>query len=117
MLGRGFISKQDLKFFKIVDRIEDAVEEIKSFYRNYHSYRFVKQDLIVRLLSQPSAALIDELNRDFQDILTGPIKETRPLTDESDDPENLHYPRLLVPFDRRDFARLREMIDVINRQS
>ncbi len=117
MLGRGFISEADLNFFKIVEKIDDGVQEIKGFYRNYHSYRFVKQDLVIRLLNPPSAALIEELNRDFQDILTGTIRQTAPLPDESDDPDSLHFPRLLVPFNRTDFARLRQMIEVINRPS
>lgn len=117
MLGRGFISEPDLNFFKIVEEIDDAVQEIKGFYRNYHSYRFVKQDLVVRLLNPPSAALIAELNREFRDILTGPIRQTAPLPDESDDPDSLHFPRLLVPFNRTDFARLRQMIEVMNRPS
>ena len=117
MLSDGFISEQDLCFFKIVEEVEAAVGEIKQFYRNYHSYRFVKQDLVIRLLGPPTTALIDKLNRNFRDILTeGEVRETAPLPEESDDPDALSYPRLLVPFNRRDFGRLREMIDVINDQ-
>ena len=117
MLSDGFISEQDLCFFKIVEEVEAAVGEVKQFYRNYHSYRFVKQDLVIRLLGPPTTALIDKLNRNFRDILTeGEVRETAPLPEESDDPDALSYPRLLVPFNRRDFGRLREMIDVINDQ-
>jgi len=43
------------------------------------------------------------------------VKETKPLPEESDDPGTLHLPRLLFHFNREDFARLRQMIDVINR--
>jgi len=38
------------------------------------------------------------------------------LPDESDDPGTLHLHRLLVHFNREDYARLRQMIDVINRE-
>jgi uncharacterized protein (TIGR00730 family) len=118
MLSRGYISEEDLSLFKIVEDIEGAVQEIETFYRNYHSYRFVKKNLVVRLNHPPTAALIDALNRDFRDILTeGEVRETEPLPDESDDPDCLHLYRLLVPFNRHDFARLRQMIDLINRQS
>jgi uncharacterized protein (TIGR00730 family) len=115
MLGRGYISKSDLSLFKIVNDIDEAVEEIKTFYRNYHSYRFVKQDLVIRLNHPPAPSLIDQLNREFADIVKGEVKETKPLPEESDDPGTLHLPRLLFHFNREDFARLRQMIDVINR--
>jgi hypothetical protein len=36
------------------------------------------------------------------------------LPEELDDPDTLHLHRLLVRFNREDFARLRQMIDVIN---
>ena len=117
MLNQGFISKEDLNFFKIVEDIEGAIEEIKKFYRNYHSYRFVRQDLVLRSLHPPSPALIESLNRNFRDILTeGEVRATGPLSEEADDPETLSLPRLLVPFNRKDFGRLRKMIDVINDQ-
>ena len=118
MLNQGFISEQDLSFFKIIEDVDVAVREIKNFYSNYHSYRFVKQDLVIRLAHPPTAALINELNRDFRDILTeGEVKQTGPLPEESDDPETLSLHRLLVPFNRKDFGRLRQMIDVINGRS
>ena len=117
MLNQGFISKEDLNFFKIVEDIEAAIEEIKRFYRNYHSYRFVRQDLVLRSLHPPSPALIESLNRNFRDILTeGEVRATGPLSEEADDPETLSLPRLLVPFNRKGFGRLRKMIDVINDQ-
>ncbi len=115
MLDQGFISEQDLSFFKIVEECEAVIQEIKDFYSNYHSYRFVKQDLLIRLLHRPKAALVKRLNRDFRDILTeGEVRETAPLPEEADDPETLSLHRLLVPFNRKDFGRLRQMIDVIN---
>jgi uncharacterized protein (TIGR00730 family) len=117
MLNQGFISKEDLNFFKIVEDIEAAIEEIKKFYRNYHSYRFVRQDLVLRSLHPPSPALIESLNRNFRDILTeGEVRATGPLSEEADDPETVSLPRLLVPFNRKSFGRLRTMIDVINDQ-
>ena len=115
MLKDGFIVEQDLSHFKILEDTEAAVQEIKNFYRNYHSYRFVHQDLVIRLNHPPTAALIETLNRDFPDILTGgEVRQTAPLPEEADDPETLHLYRLLAPFNRRDFGRLRQMIDVIN---
>ncbi len=118
MLSQGFISEQDLSLVKVFEDVESAVQEIKKFYLNYHSYRFVSSDLVIRLENPPTAGLIKKLNEDFQDVLTeGEVRQTGPLPDESDDPDTLHLHRLLVPFNRQNFARLRQMIDVINAQS
>ena len=117
MLSQGFISEEDLNFFKIVEDVETVIEEIRRYYSNYHSYRFVGRDLVIRMLRPPSPTLVESLNRGFRDILTeGEVRSTEPLPEETDDPETLSLPRLLVPFNRRDFGRLRQMIDVINSQ-
>ena len=116
MLTRGYISGNEFSFFKILDNVDAAVDEIKNFYRNFHSYRFVKRNLVIRLNHPPAPGLIDRLNQTFVDILKdATITQTDPLPEEADDPDTLHLSRLSVPFNREDFARLREMIDVINR--
>jgi uncharacterized protein (TIGR00730 family) len=115
MLSRGYITSGEFSFFKIVDNVDAVMAEIRTFYHNFHSYRFVKQDLVIRLNYPPSPALVKVLNENFSDILTaGKIKPTEPLPDELDDPATLHLHRLAVPFKREEFARLRQMIDVIN---
>jgi uncharacterized protein (TIGR00730 family) len=115
MLSRGYISEEELRLFQVVNDVEAAVQEIRRFYRNYHSSRFVGRDLVIRLNHPPAAELIERLNREFRDILNdGKIRQIDPLPDELDDPATLHLCRLLVPFNREDFPRLRRMIDVIN---
>jgi len=112
---RGYISDDEINLVKILRSAEAAVEEITGFYRNYHSYRFVKQDLVIRLNHPPSTAMIDRLNSDFADIISdGELRPTDPLPEESEEPETLHLHRLLARFNREDFARLRQMIDAIN---
>jgi len=116
MLSAGYICEEDLSLFKIVDNVEEAVKEIQHFYSNYQSLRYVKKDTVTRLIHPPTPALIAKLNHDFPDILTsGEIRETGPLPEEADElPATLALHRLLVPFNRRNFGRLRQMIDVIN---
>ena len=115
VMSRGYIVENEMTFFKIFTDADAAVNEITRYYRNFHSYRFVKQDLVIRLNHAPSPELIDRLNRDFADIVTdGKVRETDPLPDEVEDADTLHLHRLLVHFNREDFARLRQMIDVIN---
>jgi uncharacterized protein (TIGR00730 family) len=115
VMSRGYIVENEMTFFNIFTDADAAVNEITRYYRNFHSYRFVKQDLVIRLNYAPSSELIDRLNRDFADIVTdGKLRETDPLPDEVEDSDTLHLHRLLVHFNREDFARLRQMIDVIN---
>jgi len=115
VMSRGYIVEKEMALFKIFTDADAAVQEIANFYRNYHSYRFVKQDLVIRLNHPPSPELIDRLNRDFADIVVdGKVRQTEPLPGEEDDPNTLHLHRLLMRFNREDFPRLRQMIDVIN---
>ncbi|HXG51315.1 MAG TPA: TIGR00730 family Rossman fold protein [candidate division Zixibacteria bacterium] len=116
MLSRGYVHENELSFFEIVTDPVEAVETIKRYYSNYHSYRFVRQDLVIRLQREPSDRLIETLNREFTGILNdGGVRRTGPLPEEADEPSTLQLHRLLVHFNRRDFATLRKMIDVINR--
>src|SRR3989449_6682234 len=49
MVATRLVSPEDLNLFRIVDSAEAAVSEIAGFYRNYHSCRFVKGQLVLRL--------------------------------------------------------------------
>jgi uncharacterized protein (TIGR00730 family) len=118
MLKQGFVDKHDLSLFRIVENVEAAIQEIKTFYSNFHSYRFVGENLVIRLIHPPTPSLVTRLNRDFRDILDGGnIRETAALPEEAEETETLSFHRLLVPFNRRNFGRLRQMIDVINGQT
>ncbi|NIR17938.1 MAG: hypothetical protein GWN86_30170 [Desulfobacterales bacterium] len=59
---------------------------------------------------------VDEAKKHFCDLLTpqGDLLLSGPLPEESDEPEIAHLPRLILDFNRKDFGRLRELIDVIN---
>jgi uncharacterized protein (TIGR00730 family) len=115
VMSRGYITETEMSFFKILTSAEAAIDEIRRFYRNYHSYRFVKDDLVIRLNRPPSQDLLDRLNDEFSDIVTnGKVRPTEPLLEEADDPQTLSLPRIVMRFNREDYARLRQMIDVIN---
>src|SRR6476619_5388223 len=49
LLGRGFISKEDLRLYKITDNVDEAIREIRHFYSNYHSMRYAREEAILRL--------------------------------------------------------------------
>ncbi len=116
LLTRRLISPEDLHLYKITDSIDESVAEILTFYRNYHSMRYVKRNLVVRLNQAPGQEFLDELNREFADILVDGQITLRPeaLAEERDDEEIAHLPRLVLHFNRRNLGRLRQMVDRLN---
>lgn len=116
LLSRGYISASDFNLFERVDSVETAVEKISRFYRRYHSLRYVENRLVIRLNSEIPPRAIEELKERFSDILTrqGDISLSPLLSEEADEPEIAHLPRLVVDFNRKDFGRLRSFIETIN---
>jgi hypothetical protein len=113
MLARGLISPADLHLFTITDEVERAVTEITTFYRNFHSARYVDGQLVICLQHAVSPEMLARLNQEFQDIVTqGEITAGAPIGHESMDAPEL--PRLRLWFDRIHFGRLRQMINVLN---
>ena len=67
---RHYVSPEDTELFVITDDVQVALDEVTSFYRNYHSLRFVDGDLVLRMKTLPSEATIAALDHDFADIVT-----------------------------------------------
>ncbi len=116
LLAQGYIEEMDFKFFERVDSVDDAVKKIDQFYFRYHSMRYVGEQLVIRLTCGIEKSKVKEMKADFSDILIpqGDLFLSGPLTEEMDEPEIAYLPRLILDFNRRDFGRLRELIDVIN---
>jgi uncharacterized protein (TIGR00730 family) len=113
MVDRGMISRNDPTLYRITDDAEKAAAEIETFYRLYHSQRYVRDVLVLRIRRPLAAAALAELNARFADILTAPAEQSKgPLPGEGDELPDL--PRLVLPFTRSDFARLRSLLDFLN---
>jgi len=111
--ARGLISPEDFSLFKVTDDVEEAAEEILGFYANYHSSRYVRDRLVIRLRQAPDAEELEAINRDFAPLVTaGGIALSGPLPEEGDDLPG--HPRLVLAANRRDVARLRQLIDRLN---
>jgi uncharacterized protein (TIGR00730 family) len=116
LLGRGLISSDDMVFVKITDDADEALAEILRFYRNYHSMRYVEGDLVLRMQALPSEARVEDLNREFADIVaSGRIEPTEASKREKADNDVPDLARLRFRFDRFNYARLRQLIDALNR--
>lgn len=113
--ARGLISEEDLKLYRICHSVEEAKEEIVQFYANYHSLRWVGDDLILRLLRPPNEAMIDSINERFSSLCsTGKIEATSTHHVEISDGDNIDLYRLHFKFNRRSYAGLRSLIDFVN---
>jgi len=115
LLRDELISPEDLCLYQITDDTDQAVKIITRFYRNFHSTRFVKDLFVIRLKHAPSDSALEAMNEDFADINTGaPIKRIEPTPEEVEDNEHVDLPRIAFNFNRKDYGRLRQMIDVLN---
>jgi uncharacterized protein (TIGR00730 family) len=112
LLKKGKISPEDLHLYKVTDNVDVAVKEIVRFYKNYHSMRFVKDQLVIRLQKALPPETLKVLNTDFKDIIVkGNLVGTKPLPGEAD---HLNLPRIAFQFNRIAFGRLRQLIDRLN---
>jgi hypothetical protein len=112
----GYIGQNDFAFFQQVHDVEDAVAAIKGFYRRYHSLRFVGGKTVVRMVSALQEPRVGELKLEFADLIApgGDMVLSGALPKECDEPELGQLPRLVFDFNKKDFARLRQLIDAIN---
>jgi hypothetical protein len=114
LLKNGLISEEDLSLFRVTDDAAAAVEEIRGFYRVYHSSRYVGDKLVVRLSHAPQPSLLERLQSDFADIAAGGRLQVSAKLPEEDEDETAPLPRLVFAFDRVHFGRLRRLIDSLN---
>lgn len=115
LLRDKLISPDDLNLYQITDNTDEAVKIISRFYRNFDSTRFVRDQFIVRMKHAPSASALTALNEDFADIvLDGKIEIVKPTPEEIEDNDRLDLARIAFNFNRRDYGRLRQMIDALN---
>ncbi|MBA3816154.1 MAG: LOG family protein [Parachlamydiaceae bacterium] len=112
LLNNGWISPEDTRFFHHAATNEEAVEHILKFYSRYHSSRYVKDLLVIRLLSPLSQKQIDTLNLKYNRLIaSGAIAASESLPEET---EHQELSRIVFHHTRKDFGLLRIMIDEIN---
>lgn len=115
LLRTGMIGEPDMHLFRITDDAEVAVREVVQFYRVYHSMRYVGDDLVLRIRQPLSATTLEKLNDEFGTLLvSGKIEQVPILAAENG--EHPEMPRLKLRFNRHDCGRLRQMLDVVNRE-
>jgi uncharacterized protein (TIGR00730 family) len=115
LLGEGMISPDDFSLFSITEDVDDAMNMILKFYRNFHSYRWVGQELVIRLQRQLTAEAVQDLNKRFSDLLEiRPLRASGALKQELNEAELTNLPRLVAGSHRRNFGRFRQLLDAVN---
>jgi hypothetical protein len=116
LLKRGLISGEDFSLFSITTDPVEAVALIDDFYRNYHSMRFVRDKLVIRLNHPLDPENLKVLRDEFSEIITpqGSLQLTSALPEEQDQPDLDKLPRLTMEFNRRSYGLLKAFIRRIN---
>ena len=114
LLDAGLISPDDLSLFTITDDLSVACEAISSFYRVFHSSRYVRDQFVIRLNCDIPDEGVAYLNETFSDILTKGTIEKSPALPQENEPDIADLPRLVMHYNQRDFGRLCKMIQTIN---
>lgn len=117
LLADGYISAYDFSLFDRVKSVGEAVDHICSFYRRYHSMRYVDRRLVIRLSEAIDSGRIAALKAEFSDIIIagGDMVLAEALPAEADEPEIGGLQRIVVDFDQKSFGRLREFVNALNR--
>lgn len=114
LLRLGLISADDFNFLKLCT-VDEAVEHVLQFYKNFHSYRWVGPRIVMRLQRALPDAKLAAMNAEFADVLaTGTFTNSAALPEERGEPEIASLPRLVFQPHKRNFARIRSIIDCVN---
>jgi hypothetical protein len=116
LLNEGLISKEDLALFKVTDDVDEACSEIINFYSNYHSSRYIRDLLVLRVKHPVTEGLLRNLNDRFSNICVngGAFRYSAALPEEENEADLSDLHRVVFPFNRANFGRLRSVIDMIN---
>jgi uncharacterized protein (TIGR00730 family) len=114
LLTDGLISPDDTNLYYITNDAADGVRHIQQFYRNYHSCRYVRDELFLRVKYAPTDEELARINADFGMICTAGTIESRKTQVIDEETLVPQYPRIALKFDRRSLAKLRMLIDRLN---
>jgi len=115
LVERGYVSAEDLDLFFVTDSAERAADEVTEYYANFHSMRFVRDKLVLRMDHAPDDATLEHLSTEFSDLLTeGRIERCEPFDAEIANEDALDKQRVMLRFDRASYGRLRALIDRLN---
>lgn len=115
LLNLGLVSPSDFQLFHITHDVDEAVSIITQFYKVFHSYRWVREKMVIRIRQRLSPAAVEALNVRFASLLaSGRLVQTGALPEERDDHYLASFPRLVLTPHKRDFGSIRLLLNAIN---
>jgi uncharacterized protein (TIGR00730 family) len=116
LLARGFISEEDFSLFTVTKNEKEALETINTFYRTYHSLRFIENRLVIRLQKALSIDQVATLTEEFPGLIIkgDKIHCCDAFPEESDEPDLALLPRISLLFDHHHYGLLMAFINRIN---
>ncbi|OQA54747.1 MAG: putative lysine decarboxylase [Candidatus Omnitrophica bacterium ADurb.Bin277] len=116
LVKKAMIHPDDLGLMFFTQDADQAVDHILHFYKVYHSMRYIKDLLVLRIEKPLTEEQIDFLNQKFRAIVRkGKITQSlKPFEEEKNVPYTFHLTRLAFYFKKDCYTVLRQMIDTIN---
>lgn len=115
LLRLKLISEDDLTLFKVTDDLDAAVSDVSGFYRNFHSYRYVKKKLVMRVQHPVTDELLQRLTAEFPDLLKeGGFERSKALPEEAEEAKIADLERLVFSKKSGLAGRFRQLIDCVN---
>jgi len=112
LLRRGWISAEDENLIYWAKDPRDAAAHVLKFYAVYHSSRYVRDDLIIRIKKELTEEQLAILNEEFAVLVkSGKIEQRGAYPQERD---HLDMPRIAFTHTRHKFGVVRALIDRIN---
>jgi len=112
LLNRGWISPEDEHLYYVARDPEDAAKHVLHFYSTYHSSRYVRDDLVIRMKRPLPESAVVALNEEFGVLVrSGKIVQRGPYPAETD---HLELPRIAFTHTRHKYGLVRRLIDRIN---
>ena len=110
--SRGWISPEDENLFYVARDPQDAADHVLRFYAMYHSSRYVRDDLVIRVNRPLTDEQIETLNDEYSVLVkSGRIHQRNAYEQEHD---HLDLPRVVFTHTRHKFGLVRALIDRIN---
>ncbi len=115
LFAGGYVSPEDESLYLITSNFNSAIDEFLSFYRNYHSMRWVGNLLILRMRVGPTRKQLAAINARYGKICQSGTIESIPITGaEKGERDGLDLYRLALRFDHVSHGRLRQLINELN---
>jgi len=112
LLESGWISEEDPSLYYLAESPADGVQHVLQFYSTYHSSRYVRDVLVLRLHHPLGDEALDQLNDEFAFLVKRGRIETRNAFDEESEHRTL--PRIVFQHTRHDYGHVRRLIDRLN---